>query len=344
MPTAPSQQPGIKIAYLMLVHHQPELMARTLDRVLTESCHVFIHVSGKSEIRPFQEAIASMTSSLRTKHVHFTSKRIRVQWGGWSIIEATNELLQTALTYSHFDWFILLSGSCYPVKSNEYIYDLLKKRDTETGIINIFDPKSAKRSSRIKARFEYYWSAERNNFQETLLFICLHIGTRLISLYDVLLFQEQRGSRLSWFLYRWSFGLLHRRKSFPQSFYTGSQWWILSFQNVKLIFEYIDAHPETTQFFRYVRVPDEIFYQNLVMLSQPGGHSPSNGVNDALRNVSWHYYIDWRPRGHSLPNILDEADFPALEKSEALFARKMHPVKSRTLMDTIDSHILNWNG
>ena len=54
-------------------------------------------------------------------------------------------------------------------------------------------------------------------------------------------------------------------------------------------------------------------------------------------------YVDWsgeRGSGRELPAVLDIRDFQSLQASDALFARKVHPIMSSALMNEIDQEIL----
>jgi hypothetical protein len=104
----------MKIAYLFLVHDNPGLVQRTINRLASPNCTFFIHVDGKANMEEF--------STVRGDRVVFLQHRIPVFWGEFSIVEATLLLIREALaSVPSYDYLVLLSGSHYPIRSTEYI-------------------------------------------------------------------------------------------------------------------------------------------------------------------------------------------------------------------------------
>jgi hypothetical protein len=94
---------------------------------------------------------------------------------------------------------------------------------------------------------------------------------------------------------------------------------------VSYVHDWVGAHPEYVRFFQRVHVPDEMFFQSIVM------NSPFRDrvAPDDLR------YIDWRADSDS-PAVLTSADFDRLMESGKLFARKFDPTLDREVLDRID--------
>jgi len=104
----------MKIAYLMVVHNNPQLQKRVIEMLSSEGCSFFIHVDLKSDIRHF--------SGIRGKHVTFAEPRIPVYWGEFSQVQATMLLIRQALSCSaSYDYLVLLQGADYPLRSGRYI-------------------------------------------------------------------------------------------------------------------------------------------------------------------------------------------------------------------------------
>jgi Core-2/I-Branching enzyme len=104
-----------KHAFLILVHEDEEMFRRLVGRV-SNIGPVFVHVDAK-------------THKWRCNDVSctFTKDRIPVYWGDWSIVQATVSLLEAALGDSSITRFTLLSGSHYPIVSNQEIIDEAKR-------------------------------------------------------------------------------------------------------------------------------------------------------------------------------------------------------------------------
>jgi Core-2/I-Branching enzyme len=126
----------------------------------------------------------------------------------------------------------------------------------------------------------------------------------------------------------------HARSPFKRSFpaelqpYGGGAYWCLSRSCIECVAELVERRPDLVAFFRRVDIPDEIFFQTILLNS----HLRDTIVNDNLR------YIDWS-RGRR-PAILGVGDFDALRSSSKLFARKFDVEQDETVLDLIDAHLL----
>jgi hypothetical protein len=94
----------------------------------------------------------------------------------------------------------------------------------------------------------------------------------------------------------------------------------------------VGERPDVLSFFRHVDIPDEIFFQTVIMNSELA----DTVVNDNLR------YIDWT-RGRR-PAILETRDFEALARSPKLFARKFDVEHDEQIMELIDHRLLTPEG
>lgn len=111
----------MRIAYLVMTHENPLLLQRTI-RTLTfgdEECAFFIHVDRKSALEPFL--------SVTGQNVHFSEQRIPVYWGEFSQVEAIVSLVRQALeSPNHYEYLVLITGSCYPLRTGGYIRRFLE--------------------------------------------------------------------------------------------------------------------------------------------------------------------------------------------------------------------------
>jgi Core-2/I-Branching enzyme len=110
--------------------------------------------------------------------------------------------------------------------------------------------------------------------------------------------------------------------------YGGGAYWNLSRACVEHVAELVESRPDVVDFFRHVDIPDEIFFQTVLMNSELAG----SVVNDNLR------YIDWT-RGPR-PALLEARDLPALTASPKLFARKFDMLHDADILDLIDTELL----
>jgi len=120
---------------------------------------------------------------------------------------------------------------------------------------------------------------------------------------------------------------LTRRRKLPAGLvpYTGSAHWCLS----RDCLEYVaGSDPDLVRFFRWSAVPDESFFQTILMNSPLA----DTLVNDDLR------YVDWS-EGAASPRVLTSFDLERMVRSSALFARKFDPRVDGGVLDALDAHI-----
>jgi hypothetical protein len=110
--------------------------------------------------------------------------------------------------------------------------------------------------------------------------------------------------------------------------FQGGQFFTLSRSLTSLVVQMSRAQPRYRRFYRRTAVPDESYFQTLVMNSP---RAPSV-VNNDLR------YEDWS-ENTSHPKVLTEADLPALLRSPSLFAKKFDSAIDGRLLDLIDEHV-----
>ena len=109
----------MKIAYLIFAYKNPKLMARIIESLSCEDASFFIHIDRKSDFKQF--------SSIKGPNVFFTQKRLPVYWGEFSGNEAILILIREALAHPKIhDYFVLLSGSEYPLQTKEYIHQFFE--------------------------------------------------------------------------------------------------------------------------------------------------------------------------------------------------------------------------
>lgn len=115
-------------------------------------------------------------------------------------------------------------------------------------------------------------------------------------------------------------------------FRKGSNWWNLSGDCVRYVLKFCDSHPNTVRSYKNTLCPDEIFFQSVIYASPFRGHI----VNNNFR------YVDWS-NSKANPKTLGAADFDAITKSGAWFARKVDAAADPALPDMIDNYIKNGN-
>jgi hypothetical protein len=234
----------MRIAYLILAHSAPGDLLAMLP-ALRRRGETYLHVDRDS--RGFDshwEALA--------RHAVLVDRRQSVSWGGFSVVEATLELIEMALKRGRADYFILMSGACLPVSNSASLAERLARDGGE--YIDIMPDAEAAQHDRA-ARLRYY-----RFYSKTMPRPCLGAVNRL--------------SRIAW-----------TRPDFTAEFGAprfGSMWWCLSRSFMEWAMRFRRSHPTYDRRFRNTETPDESFFQTLVSLSPF-----AEQVKGSLTYVDW---------------------------------------------------------
>lgn len=138
----------------------------------------------------------------------------------------------------------------------------------------------------------------------------------------------------------WKNGGIQRYPNFEMvnsviKIYGGSQWWSFPMRLVDYILEFLDDNPAFIKYFQSVLIPDESFFQTLI-LNLEEKFIKKNIVNNSLRLIKWDaVYPDTNPRGLTI------GDLELIKNSQELFARKFEPTTGdKNILDFIDKEIL----
>jgi len=291
----------MNIAYLILAHQHPLALKKLIDKLSMGCAHFFVHIDKKKDIKEFQSVVTNV-------NVVFLKgrERVKVSWGGFSQVAATLNLIQAAKKhYKIFDRYCLLSGSCYPIKNNEEIRTRLASNIEYIRIDNIIN------GSNGDIHFDnitYYWFMDWPSIIKNAL--------------------KRKVKRNAY-------------TGFDS--YYGSQWWCLTRDCIDYVMMFVNNNIDYMKFHKYTLCADEIFFASIIKNS-PFANNISHDFEKAKdlvqykkSNIHGCHYINWNAVGCSLPKVLDMEDAEFLVKSDALFARKFDPEKSRELIDFIDS-------
>lgn len=287
----------MKIAYIMLVHKNFDQINMNINKLIDEYNDVYIHVDTKNE-----DLYRYLEDKYREhEKVHIIKNRVHVNWSGFSVVRATLNLIEAVKeSNKEYNYVNLLSGQCFPIKSNDEIREFLSK-NKGSEFIEYRDITDSKSASFTLKRYNFF--RERKNIRKLYVRIIDNIIRRL-----------QRP-----FIYRNNF--------IGMRLYRGSQWFTISYDCMLYVLNYIEENPWIFKDFKYTLTPDEHFFQMLIC------NSPYKEkiVNNNLR------YIDWSLGGNS-PKVLTMTDLDMLTNSEKLWARKFDTQKDRELLYKLIEH------
>jgi hypothetical protein len=136
-----------------------------------------------------------------------------------------------------------------------------------------------------------------------------------------------------------SYGLMVGRRAKPAPFdadfrcYAGSYWHTIRRRCADYLLDFVEAEPARLDYLKRVLVPDECFFQT-VLVNRPGFRF----VNDNRR------YFDMRGARHGHPKVMTEADLPNFIGGRYFFARKFEWANGTALLDRLDRYALGGAG
>lgn len=242
--STPDDLPPITVAYLILAHANPRQLARLVN-ALPRSSPILIHFDRRADEAVYREVVQLVGSRPLLQFV----KRERCWWASFGIVQATVNLVRAlAAMDAYYDYATLLSGSDYPIKSNEEIaHDLDRNRGKE--FIESF---------LLTAPNRWTEDGGYSTAPGRVLGRHWHFRSRMIRLPGL---RQMPG------------GLLP---------YGGSQWWTLSRKAIHHIAGFIERSPRVVSFFRGCFAPDESFIQTVVSNSFLAGAVAGENLRIAI--------------------------------------------------------------
>lgn len=294
----------MKIGYLILAHQNLTQVERLIDRLYTEDTRFYVHVDSKCE-----EEMPKDTNSITWISFH------DIAWGSYTMVEATLELLNL----SHCDknrWHILLSGTHYPIKDNNYIMRHLKKQEANAII----------ESNKIKVEEHptiYHAIRDFNFHPQTSAKFVIHIAPLLSRR-----FFTRRNIRqvLLWLKYSRQVprSIFSTKRVFPPT-RKGCQWWCIDAKSAQhLLCQNIKSK------WNYTHVPDEMCIQTIL------GTSALRITNTSMT------YTRWGPFNSGSPETIKDYSTieAAMKSSNFLFARKFEATSP--IFEAIDRKLDNY--
>ena len=288
----------MKIAYLIMAHNTPKQLTRLISSLQSEHSTFYIHIDKKS---------SEKFDIPKMNNVHILKKRIPVFWGGFSQVEASLELLKEATKHGSHDYYVLLSGSSYPVKSTHYINEFFSKYNGYEFIDLYPMPLFDKNFDRI----DYFFLEGDTNKYINFLYAKINILIKSLKI----------------------------KRTYPTKYsefkkLAGANWWALTHYCVEYILNFLKENKEYIKFYKNTLCPDEMFFQTII------GNSPFS--KNIMNNI---VYADWS--GSEKPSYINELHMNILKNESVpvpfgdkrqflLFARKFNDGNTE-IINKIDS-------
>jgi hypothetical protein len=291
----------MKISYLILAHENSIHLTKLINSLDDEGINFFIHIDARSNMSiPHKDK--NNVNILEDKY------RVSINWGGYSMIQATINLLKEAHIKTKSDYFVLLSGVDYPIRSNKCIKNFFKENNGKNFINSAKMPEFGKSLDRVE--FYYFEGVGRNRDRRARW---IRRVNRLIIRIGI-------------------------RRKFPKEysnykFYAGNQWFAFTESFVAYLLSYIDNNKKFVAYFKHTYIPDEMFFQ-IILMNSPFKETCHNTV----------MYTDWSLGRPPYPSLIEEVHLPILATGffdswygthDILFARKFSD-NSTLVIDEID--------
>jgi hypothetical protein len=218
----------MKVSYLILAHGDLVHLERLIDELSDENSRIYIHLDNRVVCPPHLQFKPG---------IYIIPDPLRLYWGGFSIVQATLKLMRLAAHHGFGDYYALISGTDFPVKSKHQFYNQLKQGGEFMSI------QLANRSIRtLRYLYHHFERFDRRKYWHPYNAF-YHLVETLIKV----VFPK-------------------RKPSFK--LYYGSMWFILSKVCVDYILTKSDSDQKYSDFFRNTLCADEAFFHSIV------GNSP----------------------------------------------------------------------
>lgn len=134
----------LRLLYAVLAHDDPASTIRLMD-ALYEPGHLFvIHVDGKEASDETYRQLVDYAATRDHVHVLCAARRVRVNWGGFSMVNATLQILHYAFcvdevdcTPLEFHKVVHLASSSYPLASNTEIRSTITDYPLDANFLHV---------------------------------------------------------------------------------------------------------------------------------------------------------------------------------------------------------------
>jgi hypothetical protein len=306
----------MRIAYIISAYKFPDLLIRLVHRLHTPTSVILIHVDKRTDDKQYRQIIAGVNYLTNVVFL----ERHNCHWGDFGHVRATLKGLAYLLNGNvSFDYVLLLTGQDYPIKSNSYIDYFLDKQNGKEFISYYSFPNKAWGENGGMQRIEQWHFRFLEDWPVRPLHAFVHLPSR-----------RESDSKVKSIIYS-SVNNMFTKRTLPGNLkaFGGPGYWCLTRACAEFIHQYVVKNQRFVKFFRYVDIPDEIFFHTIILNSS----FASNVVNDDLRCIDIS-----EGRG---PRIWRASDFETLAQSNGLIARKFDPGADREILDLIDARLLS---
>lgn len=242
-------------AYLIIAHHQFELLKKLIILLDDERNDIYIHMDKK--VKNFDKEL--LCKAAKASNIFFV-KRIKVSWGGYSQIKGELELLKSAVK-GNYQYYHLISGVDLPIKTNDEIHEFFDKNNGYEFIH--FDSDEVDKS--VLERLSIYH------------FLQEYTKNKILNKIEEKFINIQKRYRIN------------RLKKVNVIIQKGANWFSITDKLAKYI---VSREKQIKSLFRYSLCCDEVFLQTIIANSE---YKQNLYIKDKNNNyLGCMRYIDWK--------------------------------------------------
>ena len=239
------------IAYIISAYKYPEQLTRLVHRLNTPTSVFLIHVDKRTDKTQYKR----MTSGVNCLRNVVFLKRHNCHWGDFGHVRATLKGLAHLIENKiHFDYVFLLTGQDYPIKSNRYIRSFLAKENGKEFISYYSFPNPIWSEDVLLRRIEQWHFRFLSDWP---------LG-KFLDPFVHLPSNKQFKSGLKSATFR-CVNIMFKKRGFPKNItpFGGPGYWCITSECANFVHHFVNNNLEFVKFFKYVDVPDEIFFHTI---------------------------------------------------------------------------------
>ena len=290
-----------KHAFLIGVYRNLDYAYDVVESLRGERSNIYIHINPRY-LQDFERFIEKYSKEKDVTVIHTQP----INWGGTSLLDSILDLLELAMQNPDNGYFHMITGQDILIKPLPELYQFFDANSENNYLSYGADLMQKPTNGYLLGlnRRQYYHLFDKLNYRSNMLH-------RQLEKYFV---KAQQ--------------LFHLKRKWPfPNYFQGSGWFSLNRLAVKEIMDWWLGNHRVAE---YTFAPDEVILQSILLNSKTDFHV----VNDNLRLILW----DNKGEVGS-PVVLTEQYYDQLVKSHCFFARKIHPVKSKRLIELIHNQI-----
>lgn len=293
---------NMKIAYLISCYMDPVQLGRLVKALNDENVDFFIHVDKKVDAAPFR-------GNISLSNITWVEPRVTVEWGANSQVQVLMKMLESALQKGAYDRYISMTGTDYPIYSNEEIRNFFNK-NVEKEFIAGKDKTT--HNPEIEGRY--------------------YTGDLILTLPKVLAKVLRRCQHIFFslpFIRREPYTYINGKKA---HIWSGSEYWALSHACAAYVLKTYSKEKELQKFIKYTKIPSERVVQTIVFNSEFKDRAVEAGCDVSFQDVTLLHKVEYTDQ----IKIYTEKDFEELVNSKKIFFRKAYTGKSDRLLELMD--------